>query len=62
MQTISNPLSPGNRGLRVVLSGHFCTLLHVRHARRIRLVFYYRITELEAQIKTKQTNKDFVEN
>ena len=29
MHAISNPLSPGNRGLRVVLAGHFCASLHV---------------------------------
>ena len=36
-------------------TGHFCASLHVGHARR--KVFDYRITDLEAQIKTKQTNK-----
>ena len=54
MHAISNPLSLGNRGLRVVLSGCFCTSLHVGQARRIRLVFDYRITDLEAQIKTNK--------
>ena len=50
------PFEPGEWGLRVVLSGHFCASLHVGHARRIRPVFNYRITDLEAQIKTnKQT-------
>ena len=57
MHAISNPLSPGNGDLRVVLSGHFCASLHVGHARSIRPVFDYRITGVEAQIKTKQTNK-----
>ena len=56
MHAISNPLSPGNGDLRVVLSGHFCASLHVGHARSIRPVFDYRITDVEAQIKTK-TNK-----
>ena len=55
MHAINNPLSLGNRGLRVVLSGHFCANLHVGHARRIRPIFDYRITDLEAQIK--KTNK-----
>ena len=55
MHAISNPLSPGNGDLRVVLSGHFCASLHVGHARSIRPVFDYRITGVEAQIKTKQT-------
>ena len=54
MHAISNPLSPRNRGLRVVLSKHFCASLHVGHARRIRLVFDYRITDLEAKIKTNK--------
>ena len=49
------PFEPGKWGLRVVLSGHFCTSLHVGHARRIRPVFNYRITDLEAQIKTNKT-------
>jgi len=49
------PFERGNRGLRVILSGHFCESLHVGHARRIRLVFDYRITYLEAQIK--KTNR-----
>jgi len=57
MHAISNPLSPGNGDLRVVLSGHFCASLHVGHARNIKPVFDYRITSVEAQIKTKQTNK-----
>ena len=57
MHAISNPLSPGNGDLRVVLSGHFCVSLHVGHARSIRPVFDYRITGLEGQIKTnKQMN------
>ena len=43
--------------MRVVLSGHFCAILHVGHARSIRPVFDYRITGVEVQIKTKQTNK-----
>ena len=55
MHAISNPLSPGNGDLRVVLSGHFCASLHVGHARSIRPVFDYRITGVEAQIKTKKT-------
>ena len=37
-------------GLRVVLSGHFCASSHVGHARP---VCDYKITDLEAQIKTK---------
>ena len=40
--------------LRVVLSGHFCMSLHVGHARNIRLVFDYRITDVEAQIETNK--------
>ena len=48
------PFEPGEWGLRVVLSGHFCASLHVGHARSIRPVFDYRITDVEAQIKTKQ--------
>ena len=28
------PFEPGEWGLRVVLSGHICTSLHVGHARR----------------------------
>ena len=53
------PFEPGEWGPRVVLSGHFCASLHVGHARRIRPVFNYRITDLEAQIKTKkQTNNE----
>ena len=51
------PFEPGDWGLRVVLSGHFCASLHVGHARRIRPVFDYRITDLEAQIKTNKTNE-----
>ena len=51
MHTISNPLSPGERGLRVVARPH------VGHERRIVPVFNYRITDLEAQIKTKQKSK-----
>ena len=47
------PFEPWEWVLRVVLSGHFCVSLHLGHARRIRLVFDYRITDLEAQIKTK---------
>ena len=39
---------PGEWGLTIVLSGHFCASLHVGHARRIRPVFKYRITDLEA--------------
>ena len=57
MHAISNPLSPGNGDLRVVLSGHFCASLHVGHARSIKPVFGYRITGVEAQIKTNKTNK-----
>ena len=57
MHAISNPLSPGNRGLRVVLSRHFCASLHVGHARSIRPVFDYRITGVEAEIKTNKQNK-----
>ena len=57
MHAISNPLSPGNGDLRVVLSGHFCASLHVGHARSIRPVFDYRITGVEAQIKTKTKKK-----
>ena len=34
-----------------------CASLQVGHARRIRSVFDYRITDLEAQIKTKQTKE-----
>ena len=60
MHAISNPLSPGNRGLKVVLSRHFCASLHVGHARSIRPVFDYRITGVEAEIKTKQTNKSVI--
>ena len=55
MHAISNPLCPGNGDLRVVLSGYFCASLHVGHARSIRPVFDYRITDLEAKIKTKKT-------
>ena len=40
----------------IMLSGHFCMSLHVGHARKIRLVFNYRITDLEAQIKNKKKN------
>ena len=54
MHAISNPLSPGYRGLRVVFSGHFCASLHVGHARSIRLVFDYRIYDVEAEIKTNK--------
>ena len=54
MHAISNPLSPGNGDLRAVLSGHLCASLHVGHARRIRPVFDYRITDLEAHIKTNK--------
>ena len=63
MHAISNPLSPGNRGLRVVLSRHFCASLHVGHARSIRPVFDYRITGVEAAIKTKneQNNVKLIE-
>ena len=57
MHAISNPLSPGNRGLRVVLSRHFCASLHVGHARSIRPVFDYRITGVEAEIKTNKTKQ-----
>ena len=62
MHAISNPLSPGNGDLRVVLSGHFCVSLHVRHARRIRPIFNYRIsiTDLEAKIKTIKQNKSLI--
>ena len=35
---------PGEWGLRVVLSGHFCASLNVGHARSIKPVFDYRIT------------------
>ena len=31
---LPNPLDPGNMGLWVVLSGHFCASPHVGHARR----------------------------
>ena len=54
MHAISNPLSPGNGDLRVILSGHFCASLHVGHTRSIRPVFDYRITGVEAQIKTNK--------
>ena len=54
MHAISNPLCPGNGDLRVVLSGHLWAGLHVGHARSIRPVFDYRITGVEAQIKTKK--------
>ena len=54
MHAISNPLSPGNGDLRVVLSGHFCASLHVGHVRSIRPGFNYRITGVEAQIKTNK--------
>ena len=50
------PFEPGEWGLRVVLSRHFCGSLHVGHARRIRPIFNYRITDLEAHIKTNKTN------
>ena len=60
MHAISNPLSPGNRGLRVVLSRHFCASLHVGHARSIRPVFDYRITGVEAEIKTNKQKIDLV--
>ena len=40
-------------GLKVFLLGHFSMCPHVGHTRRIRPVFPYRITDLEAQIKTK---------
>ena len=50
------PFEPGEWGMRVVLSGHFCASLHVGHARRIRPVFNYRITDMEAKIKTNKTN------
>ena len=46
MHAISNPLSPGNRGLRVVLSGHFCASLHAGHARRTRPILNYRIVTI----------------
>ena len=51
------PFDPRKWGLRVVLSWHFSASLNVEHARRIRPVFDYRITDLEAQIKTNKTNK-----
>ena len=35
---------PGEWGLRVVFSGHFCASLHVEHARRGSLVINYRNT------------------
>ena len=60
MHAISNPLSPGNGDLRVVLSGHFCASLHVEQARSIRPVFDYRITGVEAQIKTKKKQNNDV--
>ena len=40
----------------VTLSRHFCASLHVGHARSIRPVFDYRITGVEAQIKTNKQN------
>ena len=49
-----HPFEPREWGLRVVLSGHFYASLHVGQARRIRPVFNYRITDLEAQIKTNK--------
>ena len=52
------PFEPGGWGLRVVLGRHFCASPHVGHARRIRLVFNYRITDLEVQIKTKHIQTD----
>jgi len=57
MHAISNPLSPGNGDWRVVLSGHFCASLHVGHARSIRPEFDYRITDVEAQIKTNKSTE-----
>ena len=57
MHAISNPLSLGNGDLRVVVSGHFCASLQVGHARSNRPVFDYRITGVEAQIKTKQNKQ-----
>ena len=53
-ELISDDRQVNRLGLRVVLSGHFCASPDVGHAKRIRLVFDYRITDLEAQIKTKK--------
>ena len=50
------PFEPGEWGLRVVRSGHFCASLQVGHAKRRGPVLNYRLTSLEAQTKTKQTN------
>ena len=51
------PFETGEWGLRVVLLRHFCASPHVGHARRVRPIFNYRITDLEAQIKTNNTNR-----
>ena len=57
MHATRNPLSPGNKGLRVVLLWHFCASLHVGHARRSRPVLNYRNTsESKGQNKTMNIN------
>ena len=52
-----NLLGPGNRGLSVVLSGHFCASPHVGHARRKQAGIKLQEYLPEVQIKTnKQIN------
>ena len=46
-----------HRGLRVVLSGHFCANPHVRHARQKKVSIKLQEYLLKTKIKTnKQTN------
>ena len=49
------PFKPGELGLRVVLSGHFCASLHVGHARRKQAGIKLQGYLPEAKIKTNKT-------
>ena len=46
--SISGCTDSSTESVTITLSRHFCASLHVGHARRIRPVLKYRITDLEA--------------
>ena len=53
------PFEPGEWGLRVGLSWHFCAIIHVGHARGSRPVLAYRnISRNPDQNKTKSPNEE----
>ena len=56
------PFELGEWGLRVVLSGHFCTSLHVGHARRKQAGIKLQKYLPEAQIKTNKVVPYIQEN